>query len=194
MRKMAMVAALLVLLPAAMRAQDTPKGELGFGYSMLRYSDLRTTTHGFNANIAGDINPNLAVVFDFGGHYGNFDETNGVEHLRADFQDYSVMAGPRVSETAYKIWRPFAQFLVGYHRLNVSANDQILTFTPTIDANTSSGVALVVGGGLDVMVGKSFAIRLFDLDYSMERASDSRTNLQGARFGAGLIFLLGHRQ
>jgi hypothetical protein len=193
MRKMVMVAVLLVLLPAALRAQSTPKGELGFGYSMLRYSTERTTTHGFDASIAGDINPNLAIVFDFGGHYGHFDETSGVEHLRVNLQDYSVMAGPRVSETAYKIWRPFAQFLVGYHRLNLNFNDQVLTFTPTINADTSSGVALVAGGGLDLMAGKSVALRLFQLEYSVERRSDAALNEEGARFGAGIIFLLGHR-
>jgi hypothetical protein len=189
---MAMVAALLVLLPAAMKAQETPKGELGFGYSMLRYTDLRTTTHGFNTSIAGDVNPNLAIVFDFGGHWGSFDETNGGITAKVDFQDFSVMAGPRVSETVYKSWRPFAQFLVGYHRLNLDAN-VASPGASIFDSDTSSGVALVAGGGLDYLAGKSVAIRLFQLEYALERLSDASKNTQGVRFGAGIIFLLGHR-
>ena len=193
MRKMAMVAALLVLLPAALLAQDTPKGELGFGYSMLRYSNERTTTHGFDTSIAGDVNPNLAVVLDFGGHWGNFDETTGGVTAKFNIQDFSVMAGPRVSETAYKVWRPFAQFLVGYHRINIDSNLQATGITPLTDSDASSGVALVAGGGLDLMVGKSVALRLFQLEYSMERRSDAQKNEDGARFGAGIIFLFGHR-
>jgi hypothetical protein len=102
------------------------------------------------------------------------------------------MAGPRVSEN-YKNWRPFAQFLVGYHRTSIDTN---ITLPPNsfIDADSSSGVALAVGGGLDLMASKSVAIRLFQLEYFVERRSDIQTNEQGARLGAGIIFTFGHRQ
>jgi hypothetical protein len=198
MKKRLLGAALLLALPLALRAQDTmPQTEISVGYSLLRYStlgfvDLKTTNHGWDVSIAPNINQNLAVVLDLAGHYGTFDENiSSFEQLQFKFHDYSVMAGPRVSETVGN-WRPFAQFLVGYHRLSIDTTDQFLNFTPESDADSSAGVSLTVGGGLDLIRGR-FAVRLIQAEYAVQHLKDSGDRIEGARIGAGIIFRLGSR-
>jgi len=199
MKKRILGAALLLMLPLALRAQDIPQAELSVGYSLLRYStlgfvDLKTTNHGWNVSIAPNINSNLALVFDFAGHYGTFDENvSAFEQLKFEFQDHSVMAGPRVSETVAGRWKPFAQLLVGYHRLNVDVTDQFLSFAPDFDADTSSGVSLTLGGGLDLIASERIALRLFQLEYAVQHLKDLGDRIEGARIGAGIVFRLGSK-
>ena len=197
-------AALLLILPIAATAQDFAKAELGAGYSLFRLStsnpggDLRTTTHGWNISIAPNINRNLAIVFDFGGHYGSFSETAEFFgfpfNQNVDVQAHTVMAGPRVSEEV-GAWRPFGQALFGYHRTNLdfATTFPTLPLAPEIDADTRSGFAMTIGGGLDLLMGPSFGVRLFQLEYDVHRWSDVDSRVEGARIGAGIIFRFGSR-
>jgi len=198
-------AGVVLLLPLAVRAQDFAKAELSAGYSLFRLSttdfggDARTTTHGWDISIAPNINRNLALVVDFAGHYGGFNEQDTFFGFpltaKADVQTHSVMAGPRVSETVDERWRPFAQFLVGYHRTNLDSNIQFptLPIPPEVDADTHSGFAMTAGGGLDLLMGPSFAVRVFQAEYVVNRWSDFDGRVEGARVGAGIIFRFGSR-
>lgn len=205
MKKSVFLAGFLLLLPLAARAQDTPKGEIGLGYSMLRLSDERTTTHGWDAAIAGYINPNLAIVFDFAGHYGSYDESDAFgDRLRVDVQTHSFMLGPKVMQTVGDRWVPFAQVLVGVARTNLDF-DYVDGFSPIfndVQANTETGVAVTVGGGLDLIASPSVAIRLFQAEYAFLRFPGGAYPIpgisytlheQGARVGAGIVFRFGHR-
>lgn len=199
MKKRILGAALILLLPFSLRAQDIAQAEISVGYSLLRYStldsfDLRSTNHGWNVSIAPNINSNLALVFDFAGHYGTFDENlSTFERLEFDFQDHSVMMGPRVSETV-GAWRPFAQLLMGFHRLDIDTTDRFLDFAPDVDSDTSSGFSLTVGGGLDLIVSDRIALRLFQAEYAVQHLKDISERIEGARIGAGIVFRLGRRR
>jgi opacity protein-like surface antigen len=197
MKKSAVLAGLLLLLPMAARAQATPKGELGLGYSMLRLSNERTTTHGWDAALAGNINPNLAIVFDFAGHYGNYDETVNAfgDSLRVDVQSHSAMIGPKVMQTVGGRWTPFAQVLVGVARTNLDFR-YASTFTGTeLNSETETGVAVTLGGGLDYIASPNVAIRLFQAEYAFLKfpAGGANVHEQGARVGAGIVFRFGRR-
>jgi hypothetical protein len=205
MRTFLLGASVLFLLPLAASAQEFSKAEFSAGYSLFRLStsnpggDLRTTTHGWDVSIAPNINRNLAVVFDFGGHYGKFDETSeffGIPfNQRVDLQVHTVAAGPRVSQTVNDTWRPFAQLLVGYHRtsLDFESGFPSVPNTTEIDSDTRSGFVLTAGGGLDLLMGSFFGVRLFQIEYVMHRWSDNDTRVEGARIGAGIILRFGSR-
>jgi hypothetical protein len=185
-------ASCLFLLPLALSAQDIPKAELSLGYSLLRFSTDRVTTHGWNVAIAPNINKNLAIVFDFAGHYGNLDEVSFFGNSRWDVKSYSVMMGPRASQVVGGRWRPFAQFLVGYHRTTYDVD--ITSFgEPLVDVDTQSGVTATAGGGLDFLASDRFAIRLFQAEYAVHRFEDINFKGEGARIGVGIIFRLGRR-
>ena len=209
MRGFLLGAGMLLLLPLAASAQDAAQGfakaEMGAGYSLFRLStsnpggDLRTTTHGWDISIAPNINENLAIVFDFAGHYGSFNETQEffgfLFNEGVDVQTHTIMAGPRVSQTVNGVWRPFAQVLVGYQRTNLDFVSESLTLPlPTgIDSDTRSGFAMTLGGGLDLVMGPSFGVRLFQAEYAVQRWSDVDARVEGARVGAGIFFRFGHR-
>jgi hypothetical protein len=205
MRKFLLCAGVLLLLPLAASAQEFAKAELGAGYSLFRLSannpggDLRTTTHGWNVSIAPNLHRNLAIVFDFAGHYGSFNESSdffGIPfNQNVDVQSHTVMGGPRVSETVNDKWRPFAQALFGYHRTNLDFATEFPTQAiPTeVDADTRSGFAMTLGGGVDLLMGPSFGIRLFQIEYDVHRWSDVESRVEGARVGAGIIFRFGSR-
>ena len=67
MRKLFATAALLVLLPLAGRAQETPKAEVFAGYAYSRIEGVHY--NGWNFDIAGNLNPNLAIVASASGGY-----------------------------------------------------------------------------------------------------------------------------
>jgi hypothetical protein len=197
MKKSVILAGLLLLLPLAVRAQGTPKGELGVGYSMLRLSDERATLHGWDIPISGNINENLAMVFDFSGHYGNVDEVvnDFGDKVRLDFQTHSFMVGPKVMETVGGRWTPFAQVLVGVARTNFDLAASSAFFGDFTAADTETGLAMTVGGGLDLIASPKVAIRLIQAEYAFLNFPFGGTDLhrQGARVGAGIVFRFGNR-
>lgn len=194
MKKSVLLAGLLFLLPLAAGAQNTPKGELALGYSLLRFSTERTTTHGWDAAIAANINSNLAVVFDFAGHYGSFDEKFLVFHEDDTIQTHSFLIGPRVFQTVHNRWMPFAQLLLGVARTNVDGSISVVGKQPfLIDSDTRTGFAMTAGGGLDLIANPKVAIRLFQAEYTVHHFPDVNGKSEGARIGAGIVFRFGSR-
>src|SRR5262245_44077246 len=70
-RLLMILTAAIVLVPVSLWAQDNPKAEIFGGYSLLSFGGTsdRTTASGWQAAIAGNVNPMFSIVGDFGGHY-----------------------------------------------------------------------------------------------------------------------------
>ena len=102
------------------------------------------------------------------------------------------MMGPRVSQVVAERWKPFAQFLVGYHRTKLDF-DVSFFGSPIIDVDTQSGVTATAGGGLDLIVSDHVAVRLFQAEYAVHRFQDIDFKGEGARIGAGIVFRLGRK-
>ena len=72
-RLMIMFAAVAILAPACLWAQDPPKAEVFGGFSVLHTTagdnDEGFTPVGWAASLAGNINPKMGVVADFAGNY-----------------------------------------------------------------------------------------------------------------------------
>jgi hypothetical protein len=188
MRKVFIPAVLLFILPWPVMAQS-PKAELFGGYSFLRIE--KTDNHGWNASLAGIVNPNLAIVADFSGHYNRENFTTFLGNTETKSSLHSFLVGPRVSEAATPWLTPFAHLLLGYARVNsevsVSGNPAT-TFTELHGVN---GFGLVLGGGMDVVGNKPLGFRLIQVDYDLVRIEGFKH--AGVRVSTGLLVRFGHK-
>lgn len=174
MRKFWMVLAMLVILPLAARAQETPRVEMFGGYSNLS-ADLSGTNFnmsGVGVSATENLNSWFGGVLDFSTHYG---KENGIS---TNLQ--TLTYGPVFTYRKNSRLHPFGHGMVGAARggadyLNISRPEY--------------RIALIGGGGLDVVVSPRLALRLIQADYLMTTFnSDHQNNL---RLSAGFVFSFG---
>ncbi len=189
MRKMFFGIALLCLIPVAAFAQaDYPKAEVFGGYSFFRANPDALNLHGWNASVTGNISSWLGVEGDFSGHYGS-PRVFGIGIPYVDVSSHTFMAGPKFSYRTESV-TPFAHFLIGGARASTGA------FGVTV---SDTALATVVGGGIDININDTFAIRAVQADYLMTRFKtnpqiffsglDERQN--NFRISAGIVIKLG---
>ena len=175
--------------------------------------------NGGNAQLAFNFNRSIGLVLDVGAvHAGsvfgiaNNVTTNrpGVDHTLVNF-----VLGPRYTFTKHSRWMPFAQALFGGARGTSSTSITLFqggiiwpppglivppgTLQPigaTLQAERT-GFAMLVGGGLDIKVGKHVALRPIGADYYLARlpsfVTGNDTNRNHFRYSAGANFLFGKR-
>ena len=162
------LAAMLVLVPASLWAQDVPKAEVFGGFSVLsiKESGDRTTPLGWQAGVAGNLSSMFSIVGDFGGQYkdgGKIHEFLG-----------GVRATHRVDKAAV-----FVHALYGGSHFS-GGGDSFTDFT------------MGYGGGVDVNAGDRMAIRVVQFDWLPVR-SDGEWFNNNIRFGFGIVFKSGSR-
>lgn len=189
MRKITLGFSLLLLIPLAAMAQpDYPKAEVFGGYSFFRANPDGINLHGWEGSVTGNITPWFGVEGNFSGHYGS-PQLFGFDIPLADVNHHTFMAGPKLTYRAEKV-APFAHFLIGAARASTGA------FGASVSDNA---LATVVGGGIDIHLNDTLAIRAFQADYLMTRFKtgpqlffsgfDERQN--NFRISAGLVIKLG---
>lgn len=165
-RLMMLLTAIAVLVPASLWAQDVPKVEVFGGFSVLtnKSGTTRTTSPGWQAALAGNVNEMFSLVGDFGGHYKN--GGNAFEYL----------GGPRVTHRMEKT-AVFGHALFGGTRFGGGGT-------------SVNGFTMAYGGGLDVAAGDNLAVRVVQFDWTPTKVSGvwSKNSL---RFGFGLVWKSG---
>ena len=160
--------------------------ELFGGYSLQRNFDTGVfccpNLNGWNASLDAKLNPWLAVVTDFSGHYGGrytylsfaFPPGGGLSpvFLWRSFNVHSGLAGPEVS-LRHGRFKPFARALFGAARVSDSVH--------------ATGFAWGAGGGLDWKAFEKIRIRVVQADYMKSHAglADERLRLS---FGVVIPF------
>ena len=189
MRKILLGVFLSLLVPSYASAQEEyPKAEVFGGYSFLRANPQEFNLNGWNASVTGHFNKWFGVEGDFSGHYGS-PAIYGINIPFVDVGSHTFMAGPRLSFRS-KSATPFAHFLIGAARAETSAFGVSLSET---------ALAAVVGGGIDINLNDSLAIRAVQADYLMTRfhtypqyfftgLGERQNNF---RFSAGIVIKLG---
>ena len=125
MKKLVLVAALLLGFSVVALAQDVPAVEVFGGYSYFRLNgtdpdgDFGLNMNGWNASIAFNANKWAGFVADFGGVYATDEEEDEGEIYGTKVKIHSFMFGPRISMRRGKV-TPFAQFLIGMAHVNVN--------------------------------------------------------------------------
>jgi hypothetical protein len=169
-------------------AQHIPQGEMFVGFAYTRLNDLtprapRQDAFGVNLQGVFNLNKTLGIVGDFGGHY---DQGTNL---------YTFMGGPRVHLRGERI-TPFAHVLVGGARAS-RVPLEVRRGVP-VRFGGDSGLAVAVGGGLDVRLSDLVSLRAIQGEYLLTRIGGSgqilRDTQSHLRLGFGVNFTFGKRQ
>jgi hypothetical protein len=171
-RLMIVLAAVAILAPASLWAQDPAKAEVFGGFSLLHMSNdgASTTPVGWQAALAFNANPNMAVVGDFSGHY----KDGGKIH--------SYLGGLRYNHRAEKV-TPFVHGMLGGSNINAGSG-----------LGSVNGFTLAFGGGLDYTATEKVNIRLVQFDWTPTRFSTAGVSAwqnNTVRFGFGIVLKAG---
>lgn len=191
-RLFAFLALVLTCGSALAQNESYPKWDLFAGYQYLHPG--ATVPMGNPGNPTPFNVPDLtrglggALTYNFDPHWGG--ELDGGGNWYSGNSESTVSGGPRF------MWRTdganyFIHALIGYNRLNVNGL-----------SNGSNGIGGIMGGGMDLTINKSFAWRLFQVDYVWARhnyadyASDAfaslrRATIQGVRLRTGIVYSWG---
>ena len=185
MKKLVLVAVLLLGFSVMALAQDVPKVELFGGYSFMKCdagagnTDVSCNLNGWDisANFVG--NKYLGILVDLSGYYGQAtDQSRG---FGPDVKFHSFLFGPKFSIRSGKV-TPFMQGLFGVAHINADLG------TTTTSENE---FAMAFGGGLDVHLNDTIDIRPAQLEYLASKSDSDFLN--HFRYTAGIVFKLGKR-
>ena len=195
-RHLILVLSLVLLLAGAVQAQSAsdPKGEVFFGYSLLRTNqgnalddagvpnDIGSLNlNGFNFQLGLDVGHTnttnfIGIVGDIGGSFGT--QRNLTPDDPQDLKIYTFTIGPQFTNRSHKVLQPFVRALFGISYIDGNYGGGI---------SDDTGFAMIFGGGLDVKVHPSVAIRIPQLDYIGMRHNS--VSIHNFRFATGLTVL-----
>jgi opacity protein-like surface antigen len=159
-------AILLFGLAGFAQTADYPKFELSGTASALMFDIDKLgneTMWGYGIGANYNVNKYFGIGGEWNANHGEstFTPTDTeIAPFKLDLRVQTIMFGPQVSYRA-KIFTVFGRFLVGAGTLK--ADDDIGYFN--YSSVTKWQVAYAIGGGLDINLGKNFAIRPIQLDY-----------------------------
>jgi hypothetical protein len=168
-RILVFVAVLCALLTVAAAAQERQKAEVFGGYQYTRIGGV-LGANGWNAAITGNLNRWFGVTADLSGAYKG---VAGVVGANA----YTYTFGPTVSARGERV-TPFAHVLLG--GFHASAGFQGLSAS-------TSGFAMMVGGGVDVKLTEHLSARLVQPDWVLWHA-EGHTEKKNVRISTGIVF------
>jgi opacity protein-like surface antigen len=190
MKKLVLIAVFLLGFAMVAVAEDAPAVEIFGGYSFVR---VDTTTafaipentfdlnmNGWDAAVTFNGNKWLGFVADFGGVYGTVNDSGD----EASVKTYTVMFGPKVAVRRGAL-TPFVQALFGYARINADSGGK--------NVFTENDFGMSFGGGLDVNLNDSIAVRPIQVDYLTVKAGETGDFSDNLRYSAGIVFKMGKR-
>lgn len=129
------------------------------GYSFGRTdadNEYFRNLHGWNANVSIAVNEWFSIAGDVAGHYKRVSLLDVLELRRASIHTFAV--GPQFSGWGRtRRTRGFGHVMIG------AANVSDVVFETFLQTDTR--ICFIIGGGLDVGVGKGVAIRAFQSDW-----------------------------
>ncbi len=163
-RKLAFLAALLLLVSVSARAQD--KVEIFGGYSYQRVDNSPSfNLNGWEFSGQYKFARWLGAVADLDGHYGSLSGSG------SSISTHNYLFGPQVSWPARV--SPFAHVLLGAAHMNIGiASD--------------SSVSSAIGGGIDARLVRGFYWRIIQGDYIHTHFFGRAQN--NARVSTGIVF------
>ena len=175
MKRLVMViAAMVLLVPVSLWAQETPKAEVFGGFSILTIKDsgARVTPLGWQASVTANVTERFGVVGDFGGQYKD-DSTNC-----PSCSFHSFLGGVRVGHRVEKA-TVFGHALYGGTRLSSGGGSE-------------TDFTMAYGGGIDINTSEKLAVRIIQFDWmpiKVDNGTGGSTWLKNVmRFGFGVVF------
>ncbi len=219
MKRLILVIGALILCTLPVLAQDVPKAEIFMGFEYVRFNPVANSYGNPNFNMYGgggsvmyNINKAVGLKAEFSGvGAGNMTicAQTGLNCVTRSGNFFNYLFGPQFTIRKERV-APFVHLLFGGAYSNVYGNIQTAGTIPTTQLVADFGknaFSLAAGGGLDVKVSKSVAVRVFEFDYLMTRFSGRALNPTGTgtfapleinnqsniRLLAGLVFHIGQK-
>src|SRR5882672_10218291 len=190
-------------------AQEYPKWEIPVNYTYARGNPANVakpfSLNGGGGALVYNFNRYIGVKGDLQG-YGSTTSTfnnvvvvnpNGtpttISHVSAQGNLFTYMAGPQFRLPTHTI-KPFGELLFGGAHTNLYTN-LIKASGATVGPNNNA-FAMAVGGGFDIRINKTIAIRPFQMDYLLTRFGNSlipggNHNQNNFRYAVGVVFTFG---
>jgi hypothetical protein len=174
LRKIVVVALVVLALSFCAVAADTPKAEVFGGYSFMRV-DTGNSTHVNSNGWDGELNipffKYLGITADVNGQYATVSGVSAYE--------YSFLFGPSIAFRNPSKITPFARVLFGVNRISGSGSGV---------SAADSAFAVDFGGGVDIKVGHMLSIRPAQLDWlRSNHTSLSGSAVNNIRYAAGIV-------
>lgn len=201
MRRCLVLLAFLVVTPAAVNAQDYPKAEFYGTYSLF-VADIDVlddeSLHGWGIGVQGNLNSWFGLVGEYSAGHGASGPValtvpggGTVVIPEVDLRVRTYLFGPRLSYRSKPV-TVFGHFLIGGGHLKIE--DEVTG----LDVGNNE-LAMAVGGGIDINLGKRFAVRAAQFDY-LPIHTDIRDRIGGGgsswahntRFQTGVVFKFGN--
>jgi len=172
---------------AAVHAQETSKLDAGVTFiaqrSLKANSGQNFWTEGGSIELGANIWKGWGVAANIAATHGNSIGTSGVP-LSLETATF----GPRYRWHPKQKWSIYGQTLLGeanaFHTLVPAASGA------QTDGN---GLALQIGGGVDLKLRQRFALRLLDAAWLHTQLPNATNNVQNTlRLGAGVVVRFGH--
>jgi len=157
--------------------------------------------HIFGIEAAFQYNANDIMEFDGTVEQFPGDPVGYAYKANLDASDFSFMVGPRFAYRKVERITPFVHVLLGINRIEVTPSLTIdgEDFTDEFTSETGigkisdTGFGFIAGGGIDVNVNKTIAIRPIQFDYLLGSHSDNADDfkLHNIKLSFGVVVRLG---
>jgi hypothetical protein len=187
-----------LLLGSVAYAQDSSKVEITGYYSYFRFNPENSGTlsshslNGGGADVAFFFTRMIGIKAEFAGYQSNsvtFTGTNGTATASANLFTYNV--GPILKARMGK-FEPFGEVLFGGAHSSFYGNLCKVYAGCGVNNPSNNAFDFVIGGGIDIPVSHSIAIRPVQVDYVLTRFGNGFTsgnqNQSNFRYQAGIQF------
>jgi Outer membrane protein beta-barrel domain len=204
-----LVLGIVLLFGTTAFAQDYAKVEVPVGYSFMRFNPENSNiVSGFSLNGGGGgvtvfVNHVFGITAEFNG-YGSLSKTFTFPAtansacpagciVTADGNLFTYNVGPVLKYRSHH-FEPFVETLFGGAHSNVYGNllKACQAACTTSGSPSNNAFDFVMGGGIDIPVTKSIAIRPAQFDFVLTRFGNNFTkgnqNQSNFRYGAGVVF------
>jgi hypothetical protein len=191
------------------QSSDSPRAEFFAGYSVLAanydvetpvpfmpvitaFDGKQTLKNGFNVSATGYLSKGFGLTDDFSAHF----KTNRIPsalggNIETGIRVFNVTGGSQYKFRSSSRLTPFARVLAG---VAVTQSKLTITRNNLSDNSSSTDLALMIGGGLDVRVNKHVDLRVFQADYNpvfLKRGNEQgfgESRADNVRFSFGVVF------
>jgi len=170
MRNILVAVVVLGLFSLPVMAQDHARVEVFGGYQYSHFgNDFSpvSNANGWDTAVTYKLNRVLGVTADFTGAYHTIGAGTAGFPVDAPVRLYTYTFGPEASLGAGKV-QPFVHVLFGGAHASLSASSGGVS-----TSFSASGFTEMMGGGVDVRVNRSFALRLLQADWVYYHFSSS---------------------
>jgi len=203
--KWILVFGFVFVLSMTMFAQEFPKFETSFDYSLINVHPNIPQFTSFNLNGGGgafvyNFTPWIGIKSEFQGYATSSGFKNDIKNLgfsgSASGNVFTYMFGPQIKKHSGKL-QPFGEALFGGAHTNAYAT--ILKDQGLLNGNGSNnGFAMEYGGGLDWAVNKTVQIRPVEVDYlythfGANHVAGYSASQNNFKYAAGVNFTFGNK-